>query len=73
MTSQDYIPTDIKGLVRDKSSRAVINTNKNDYLLYKSKRVREDVINGVIADIESLKKDMGEIKTLLSLFLKVAN
>jgi len=58
-----------KDLVRDTSTGAILNTNRNAYLNYK-KRLREaqkqrDEIRSATREINNLKCEMHEIKSLL--------
>lgn len=57
-------------LVRDMSSNAIISTNEAEFLAYQKKREidkkRQKQIIDQIQEIESLKTEMMEIKTILS-------
>jgi len=57
------------GLVRDILSNAIINTNKNDYELYmaraKQREEQRDLMTDTIKEINSLKKDLFEIKEMI--------
>ena len=57
------------GLVRDNISKAVINTNKKDYEDYmrraKSREMQRDSLTDAIKEINSLKKELFEIKKLI--------
>ena len=57
------------GLVRDSISRAVINTNKSEYQDYmrrtKAREMQRDSLADAIKEINSLKKELFEIKNLL--------
>jgi uncharacterized protein (UPF0333 family) len=57
------------GLVRDSISKAVINTNKNDYQEYmkrvKAREIQRDSLAGAIKEINELKKELFEIKKLI--------
>ncbi len=56
-------------LVRDTSTNAIINTSRSDYQIYMQRRhAREDQsdkIRGAIKEINSLKKELREIKELI--------
>ena len=63
-----------KDLVRDTSTGAILNTNRNAYLNYK-KRLREaqkqrDEIRGASREINNLKCEMHEIKSMLKTLLE---
>jgi hypothetical protein len=62
---EKLIKTDIPDLVRDMDSRAILNTNTNDYLAYKNKRDRERKLNNVVDEIDQIKQDMADIKSML--------
>lgn len=57
------------GLVRDNISKAVINTNKADYQEYmkraKARESQRDSLTDAIKEINSLKKELFEIKKLI--------
>ena len=57
------------GLVRDNISKAVINTNKADYKEYmrraKARETQRDSLTDAIKEINSLKKELFEIKKLI--------
>lgn len=56
-------------LVRDSQSNGIINTNKTEYQLYMSRRQarksQSDQIKSACREINNLKQEMIEIKTLL--------
>ena len=56
-------------LVREESSQAIVNTNKSAYQIYMDRRMKaeksqDDIIN-CVKEINSLKKDLKDIKSLL--------
>ena len=57
------------GLVRDNISKAVINTNKADYQEYmrraKARETQRDSLTDAIKEINSLKQELFEIKSML--------
>ena len=57
------------GLVRDNISKAVINTNKAEYQDYmrraKARETQRDSLTDAIKEINSLKKELFEIKKLI--------
>ena len=57
------------GLVWDNISKAVINTNKADYQEYmrraKARETQRDSLTDAIKEINSLKKELFEIKKLI--------
>ena len=63
----------IKGkehLVKDEFSKAVINTDKDDYTLYKKRRTLIQAKNG---EIEQLKIEMSELKMMMTQVLEKCN
>ena len=63
-----------EGLVRDMSSQAVINTNKAEYENYLARKQRgEDMksrIDQNCKDIDCIKNDLQEVKSMLMLLIK---
>ncbi len=57
------------GLVRDTLSNAIINTNNSDYEIYmaraKSRELQRDELTNAVKEINTLKKELFEIKNLL--------
>ena len=57
------------GLVRDTLSNAIINTNKSDYKIYmaraKQREEQRDLMTDTIKEINSLKKELFEIKEMI--------
>ncbi len=63
----------IKGkehLVKDEYSKAVINTDKDAYTMYKKRKVIMQAKNG---EIEQLKLEMTELKMMMSQVLEKCN
>ena len=56
-------------LYRDKNTNAIVNTNQSEYAMYLSRRKvqqsEKDRINNIESEMNSIKNDLGEIKTLL--------
>ena len=65
--------TEEKHLVRDTNSRAVINTDRTAYSMYKAKREHDKKANDLIHDVTDLKQDMHEIKQMLHSILRGTN
>ena len=57
------------GLVRDKISNAIVNTNKSDYDLYmkraKARESQRDEFTSMVKEINSRKQELFEIKSML--------
>jgi uncharacterized protein YoxC len=60
---------DVPGMVRDISSQAVLNTDISALEAYKRKRNKQQEIDEVISDINNMKSDMDQIKTLMQRLL----
>ena len=73
MKAQPLIKTDVDDLYRDLDSKALINTNVEEYALYKSRRRREKRIESLIDDVETLKSDLSDIKMLLGKIIESRN
>lgn len=68
---KDYIPVEgYDNLYRDRSTGAIINTDKE--VFEQSRRIRKNNLNfsQMNSDIEVLKNEMLEIKSLLREFIK---
>lgn len=65
-----YIVKDHPGLIRDPNSKAIINEDKTSYQKYiKEKHIRDRNIQ-FENEINNMKSDINEIKTLLHEILK---
>jgi hypothetical protein len=70
----DYLKVDGNdSLVRDTSSKAIINTNVKEYHSYVEKRntilKQRQELDKQSQEITNLKKDMSEIKNMLSILI----
>jgi hypothetical protein len=70
----DYIKVDGKdGLVRDMSTRAIINTNKSDYQNYLNRvaaaKEKQRQIEEHSQDINNIKTELSDIKQMLLMLL----
>jgi hypothetical protein len=63
-----------ESLVRDVTSNAIVNTSKNEYQLYmnriRSREQQSDEIRNTIKEINLLKQELFEIKSLLKEVIK---
>ena len=59
------VSTDVKNLLRDTDSNAVINTDKAAFNMYKARRDHDKKANDIADDVANLKQDMNEIKQML--------
>jgi hypothetical protein len=60
---------DSPGLVRDMSNQAVLNTDISALEAYKRKRNKQQEIDEVISDINNMKSDIDQIKSLMQRLL----
>ena len=62
------------GLVRDKETAAILNTNKSEIERARERKIiskkKEEELDNMKSDIRNLKEDIGEMKSLLT---KIAN
>jgi hypothetical protein len=70
----DYLKVDGNdSLIRDTSSKAIINTNVKEYYSYVEKRntilKQKEELDKQSQEITNLKKDMSEIKDMLSILI----
>jgi hypothetical protein len=67
MTVRDYryVKTDEENFIRDRSTAAVLNTDRDSLVAYKKERERILRADSIIEDVDSLKKEFSEIKNLL--------
>ena len=75
MTSKKYIPVDgHPDLVRDSSSGAILNTKATPPgTAAKARRAKDRKVDDLKSDVDVLKSDMSEIKTLLKTLLETKN
>ena len=71
MTSQSLQPgvkveTENKGLTRDTYSKAIVNTDKEAYQRHKVERAQKQKMMSAVDEINSLKKDMSELKDMVA-------
>jgi len=62
---EHYEKTDVDGLVKDTESKALLSNDLQGLAAYKARREREKQVNNVVDDVEELKTDIKEIKSLL--------
>lgn len=56
-------------LIRDMESKAVLNTNLSALEAYKKKREKQQEIQSAVEDINTMKQDINELKTLMQRIL----
>lgn len=74
----NYLNVDgIPGLVRDKTSGAIINTNANEISTARTRkylqRLEKERVNRLEQDVNSIKQDIGDIRNLLIKMLEDKN
>ena len=58
-------PGFVRGIISDKEAKPILNINNSALVAYKKTKNREIELNSAIADINTLKTDIDEIKKLL--------
>ena len=58
-------PGFVRGIISDKEAKPILNINNSALVAYKKTKNREIEFNSAIADINTLKADIDEIKKLL--------
>jgi len=61
------IKTKEKSLVRDMSNMALLNTNKDEYIMYKERRTQSVQVR---KELDSVKQEMNEIKIMMTQILE---
>lgn len=56
-------------LIRDMDSKAVLNTNRSALESYKKKREKQQELKSAINDINNMKQDINDLKTLMQRIL----
>ena len=56
-------------LVRDLGNQAVLNTNVDALTAYKKRREKAKVIDQTLSDINNMKQDINDLKTLMQRIL----
>lgn len=56
---------DDNGLVRDETSKAILNIDNSGLLAYKEKKRKEANLSRIIEEHEQIKSDLDEIKFML--------
>lgn len=71
MTSQSLqtgvkVETEKKALARDTYSKAIVNTDREAYQRHKVERAQKQKMMSAVDEINSLKKDMSELKDMVA-------
>ena len=61
------IKTKEKNLVRDMSNMALLNTNKDEYIMYKERRTQSVQVR---KELDTVKQEMNEIKIMMTQILE---
>jgi hypothetical protein len=56
-------------LIRDMDSKAVLNTNRSALESYRKKREKQQELKSAIDDINNMKQDINDLKTLMQRIL----
>ncbi len=57
-------------LIRDMESKAVLNTNRSALEAYRKKREKQQELKSAIDDINNMKQDINDLKTLMQRILE---
>jgi hypothetical protein len=60
---------DNPGLIRDMKNQAVLNVDTNALQAYKIKREKQKEVSEAVSDINNMKQDINELKTLMQRIL----
>lgn len=58
--------TEVEGILRDKHSKALLNTDDEALNAYKKRKQKNAEINRMREEMDELKNDVSEIKSLLT-------
>jgi uncharacterized protein with von Willebrand factor type A (vWA) domain len=61
---------DAPGMVRDMGTQALLNTDINALEAYRRKRNKQQELDEVISDINNMKSDIDQIKSLMQRILE---
>jgi len=64
------VKTEKEDFLRDQTNHALINTNVNAYKQYIAQRDSQKKVMSVESEVESLKKDVTDIKEMLMILIK---
>ena len=64
------VKTEKEDFLRDQTNHALINTNVNAYKQYIAQRESQKKVMSVESEVESLKKDVTDIKEMLMILIK---
>lgn len=67
------VKTDYDDFCRDTQTNAIINTNVEKIRQYKQQRESLMKMQNLVSDVEVLKQDMSEIKSMLQLLVRDNN
>lgn len=60
-----HIKTEVEGIFRDSTNKALLNKDESSLVAYKRMKKKNADIDNVKEDVETLKKDVSDIKALL--------
>jgi hypothetical protein len=66
----DLEKTNAAGLMRDKSTGAIINTNESEYLTYREQVARAKEVNSLKNQVDDIRGEVSEIKDMLKSILQ---
>ena len=69
MEEKEYIATGVPGLIRDPKTKAIINTNDQEYQRILETRRKAQEVNDLKSEVDDLKNDISDIKAMLTQLL----
>lgn len=60
-----HIKTEVEGIFRDTTNKALLNKDSSSLVAYRKMKQKNAEIDNVKNDVETLKKDVSDIKALL--------
>jgi len=57
--------TNVEGLIKDTENNVILNTNMSEYQLYLQNKLKVKQSKNIQQDIDNLKKEFSEIKSML--------
>ena len=65
--TKDFVKTNMPGFLKDKKTNVVINTNYNDYLMYKAQQARSKKVNNLETQMTEIQNNLQKIVAALGL------
>lgn len=69
MNDENFINTGVPGLLRDPKTKAIINTNDQEYQRILETRKKAQEVNDLRSEVDGIKNDISDIKSMLTQLL----